>query len=204
VARPVKFGARAVRVPSVCGATGDLRLHGDDVNHSSDHDRLLHSTADAFTATLHALLDEDAHTARGVLRGSAPRRRLLAATQAVVREQHWAPGPQLGTELQYLADLGRVNQLVDVIARLVVTGPPALTPAHCMEVAVLLDAGSRRLRQLQDGPVGPGLDPSYRGCGGALFEVADHGGRDASAVLQLCGALALTLLQASRHAARAA
>jgi hypothetical protein len=33
---------------------------------------------------------------------------------------------------------------------------------------------------------------------------ADHGGRDASAVLQLCGALAVTLLQASRHAARAA
>ena len=174
------------------------------MNLTSDHDRLLRSTEDAFSATLHALLDEDAHAARGVLRGSAPRRRLLAATQAAVREQRWVPGPQLGNELQYVADLGRVNQLVDVIARLVVAGPPRLSPACRMEVAVLLDAGGRRLRQLQDGPVGPGLDPSYRGCGGALFEVADYGGRDASAVLQLCGAVAVTLLQASRHAARAA
>jgi hypothetical protein len=174
------------------------------VNHSSDHDRLLHSVTDALTDALHAVLDEDVHAARGVLRGSAARRRLLAATQATVRDQRWIPGPQLGNELQYVADIGRLSQLVDAVARVVVVGPPTLSPAARMEVAVLLDAGSRRLRQLQDGPVGPGLDPSYRGCGGALFEVADHGARDRSTVLRLCAALAVTLLQASRHAARAA
>jgi hypothetical protein len=204
VAGPVKIGAQHVSVPSGVASNLSWVTHVGVVNPSSDHERLLDSTAAAFAATLHALLDGDVHGARVVLRGSAPRRRLLTATQSVVREQRFAPGPQLGNELQYVADLSRVNQLVDVIARLVVTGPPNLTPANRMEIAVLLDAGTRRLHQLQDGPVGPGLDPSYRGCGGALFEVADHGGRDASAVLQLCGALAVTLLQASRHAARAA
>ena len=69
---------------------------------------------------------------------------------------------------------------------------------------MLLDAGDRRLRQLADGPIGPALDPAYRGCGSALFEVADHAVHDRSATLVLCSELATTLLQASRHASRAA
>jgi hypothetical protein len=174
------------------------------VNQGADQVRFIQSIRDAFAAALRAVLDGDAHAAREVLRGSAHRRRLLAATQSAIRARPWAPGPQLENELQYVADLGRVGQLVDELARLVVEGEPPPTPTRQMELAVLLDAGTRRLTQLLDRPLGPGLDPAYRGCGGALFEVADHGGRDSCELMRLCGSLAVTLLHASRHAARAA
>jgi hypothetical protein len=167
---------------------------------------LLDSTGSAFGSTLHAALDDDRHAARDVLRGSAARRELLHAAQDAVRERSWVPAPQLANELQFVADIGRVGDLVDHLARHIVAGGDRrpLTPARRMEIAVLLDAGGRRLRQLADGPIGPGLDPSYRGCGSALFEVADRGARDRSATVVLCAALAVLLLQASRHAARAA
>ncbi|NYG57275.1 hypothetical protein BJ980_000198 [Nocardioides daedukensis] len=171
-----------------------------------DFDRALFSTADAFCDTLHAVLDEDLHRAREVLKGSAVRRRLVRAAVDSVRDQAWVPARQLNERLQFVDDVSRANALIDQLARRVVSrdDPVSLTPARRMEVAVLLDAGGRRLRQLADGPVGPALDPAYRGCGAALFEVADHGERDASLTIALCGALAVVLLQASRHATRAA
>jgi hypothetical protein len=176
------------------------------VDKPSEIDALLRSTDDAFRATLHAVLEGDRHAAREVLHGSAARRAVLIAAQDALRARSWVPAPQLANELQYVADVGRIGAIVDQVARHVVEGGERrpLTPARRMEVAVLLDAGGRRLHQLADGPVGPGLDPSYRGTGSALFEVADRGARDRSATVVLCAALAVTLLQASRHAARAA
>lgn len=173
---------------------------------TADLDALIRSTAGAFRAVLHAVLDEDAGSAREVLEGSAARRRLVAAAGEDLRAQPWVPAPQLGEQLQFVDDLGRVGDLVDRLARHVVAAddPVVLTPARRTEVAVLLDAGGRRLAQLLAGPSGPALDPAYRGCGSALFEVADHGGRDASVVVMCCGDLAAELLRASRHAARAA
>jgi hypothetical protein len=174
------------------------------VNHSADLDRLITSIRDAFATVVRAVIDADVPAAREVLRGSVNRRHLLAATQATIRARRSFPGPHLENELEYVADLGQVGRLVDDLARLIVQGEPRPTPTQQMELAVLLDAGSRRLTQLLDGPVGPGLDPAYRGCGGELFEVADRSGRDSCELMRLCGSLAVTLLHASRHAARAA
>ncbi|WP_345455052.1 hypothetical protein [Nocardioides marinquilinus] len=176
------------------------------MNITADLDVLLRSTDRAFREALHAVLDDDVPRAREVLRGSAGRRRLAAAAADELRSRPWVPAPQLTEQLQFVDDLRRIGDLVDHVARHVVAAedPVALTPSRRTEVTVLLDAGGRRLRQLQAGPSGPALDPAYRGCGAALFEVADHGGRDASAVVGTCGALAVLLLQASRHAMRAA
>ena len=128
------------------------------MNDYADIDTLLHTTDDAFCATLHAVLEDDRHAAREVLHGSAARRATLSAAQDSLRERTWVPGPQLANELQFVADIGRVGEVVDHLARHVVGGADRrpLTPARRMEVAVL------------------------------------------------CAALAVLLLQASRHAARAA
>jgi hypothetical protein len=178
----------------------------DEVFITADLDVLLRATDRAFCEALHAVLDDDVPRAREVLKGSAGRRRLAAAAADELRERPWVPAPQLAEQLQFVDDVRRIGDLVDHVARHVVAAddPVALTPSRRVEVTVLLDAGGRRLRQLQAGPAGPALDPGYRGCGAALFEVADHGGRDASAVIGCCGALAVLLLQASRHAMRAA
>jgi len=169
------------------------------------HD-LLSSTTRAFEKTLHAVLDGDKPAARQVLRGSPGRRRARAVVTDLVRAQPHVPMPRLLDELQFVADLGRVGDLVDLLARHVVGGGDTvpLTPARRMEVTVLLDAGARRLRQLRDGALGPDLAPGYRSCGNALREVAVRGSGDRSATLTLCSALAVALGQASRHASRAA
>ncbi|QIG43844.1 hypothetical protein G5V58_14660 [Nocardioides anomalus] len=173
---------------------------------TADLDALLRTTSAAFCDVLHAVLDDDVPRAREVLKGSATRRRLVATAGDDLRSHPWVPAPQLNDQLQFVDDIRRVGDLVDQLARHVVAADDrvAVTPARRMEVAVLLDAGHRRLHQLLAGPSGPAMDPAYRHCGAALFEVADHGGRDASVVVEACGALAALLLQASRHATRAA
>ena len=167
---------------------------------------LLRATTHAFESALHAVLAGDKHAARQVLRGSTARRAALQAAQDTVRARAWVPLPTKVEHLQFVADLGRVGDLVDHLARNVVAGgdPHPLSPSLRMMLAVLLDAGGRRLRALADGPVGPGLDPAHRGCGRTLFEVADRGTHDSSRTAALCSATAVVLLQASRHAARAA
>jgi hypothetical protein len=173
---------------------------------TADLDALLRGTSQAFCDALRAVLDADPAQAREVLRGSAPRRRLVAAAGAELRSHPWVPAPQLVDQLRFVDDIGRVGDLVDQLARHVVAhdDPVELTAARRAEVAALLEAGHRRLHQLLAGPSGPALDPAYRHCGAALFEVADHGGRDSSVVVETCGALAALLLEASRHAMRAA
>lgn len=168
------------------------------------HD-LLTSTTRAFEKTLHAVLDGDKPAARQVLRGSAGRRRTRAVVIDRIRTQPRAAMPRLLDELQFVADLGMVGDLIDQLARHVVGGGDTvpLSPARRMEVTVLLDAGARRLRQLDDALV-PGLEPDYRSCGNALREVAVRASTDRSATLALCAALAAALIHASRHASRAA
>lgn len=169
-------------------------------------DHLLRSTTDAFHGALHAVLEDDVHRARQVLKDSATRRLLAETAGDAIRTHVLVPAPRLADQLQFVADITQVGRLVDELARQVVEAEDrlALSPTQRLEVAVLLDAGERRLRQLTEGPVGPSMDPAYRGCGSALFEVADHGGRDSSSVVMVCAALAVVLLQASRHATRAA
>lgn len=175
------------------------------MNFHAEIDELLRTTDDAFRATLHAALDGDTEAAREVLRASAGRRRQVAMAQEALRGRRWVPAPQMASELQYVADIADVGDLLDALARRVVAGRGGhLSPVQRMEVSVLLDAGTRRIRQLRERPAGPGLDPAYRGCGCALFEVADRAGRDRSMTVVLCADLAAALLQASRHAARAA
>lgn len=176
------------------------------MNRYADIDALLRTTDEAFAATLHAVLDGDRHAAAVVLHGSPQRRELLTTAQGALRARPWVPAPQLAHELRFVSEVGRLGGLVDRLARHVVAGgdPIRLSPSRRMEVAVLLDAGDRRFRQLIDGAVAGGLDPAYRGCAAALFEVADHASRDRSTTVVLCGALAAGLLQASRYAATAA
>jgi hypothetical protein len=198
------IGPGCVRVPSNRFPRA-VRLDTiDGVNFHAEIDDLLRSTDDAFRTTLHAVLDADEEAARGVLRGSAERRALLFTAQHALRRRRWVPAPQLASELQFVADIGRIGELVDALARRVIEGRRSLGPVQRLEVSVLLDAGGRRLRQLRERPAGPGLDPAYRGCGCALFEVADRAARDRSMTVVLCADLAAALLQASRHAARAA
>ena len=176
------------------------------MNITADLDLLLRSTAGALRDALLAVLDDDVARARGVLHGSAARRRLVTSAEDDLRAHPWVPAPQLHAQLQFVADLGRVGELVDLVARHVVAAddPVVLTPARRVEVTALLEAGEARLRQLLVGPSGPAMDPAYRGCGTTLFQVVDHAGGDDSVVVGTCGALAAVLLQASRHATRAA
>ena len=202
----VRIWVPVVRVAS--GALGDgwPAGQGESVNRYADIDSLIRATDEAFQATLHAVLDGDRHAGRLVLHGSSQRRDLLAAARCALRARAWVPSPQLGQELRYVAEIGHLGGVVDRLARHVVAGgdPVRLTPSRRMEVAVLLDAGERRFRQLAEGAVAGGLDPSYRGCAATLFEVADRASRDRSISMALCGALAAGLLQASRCAAAAA
>lgn len=173
------------------------------VNTSADLSHLLSSTTDAFGTSLHALLDADRHQARQVLRASLDRRTLAAETARACRDHAWVPAPQLHGELRYVADIARVGALCDDLAREIVGSDSVrLLPTQRMEAAVLLDAGGQRLRQLADGAAGSASCHGYRRCGSALAEVADRGGRDRSTTMVLCGALAVVLLQASRHACR--
>ncbi|WP_182526813.1 hypothetical protein [Nocardioides dongkuii] len=172
----------------------------------ADLAQLLRSTMHAFDATLRATLAGDEHAAGEVLRGSGARRGEQSAAREAVLARTWVPGPTKAEQLEYVADLGCVGELVDELARHVVAGgdPHALSPTNQLTVAVLLDAGGRRLRQLADSPVGPFLQPSHLGCGKTLLEVADHGTHGGSPTAALCAGLAAVLLRATRHASRAA
>lgn len=176
------------------------------MNRYAEVDSLIRATDEAFRTTLHAVLDGDREAARQVLHGSAGRRRLVAGAQETLRARAWVPAPQVGHEVRFVAEIGHLGGLVDRLARHVVAGgdPTRLSPSRRMEVAVLLDAGERRFRQLGDGAVAGGLDPAYRGCTASLFAVADRASRDRSTTIVLCGALAAGLLQAARFAATAA
>ncbi|HTW18325.1 MAG TPA: hypothetical protein VMF51_24590 [Nocardioides sp.] len=176
------------------------------MNRYADVESLIRATDQAFQATLHAVLDGDRHGAREVLQGAAHRRGLVDTAQAALRARPWVPKPQLVAELRFVVEVGRLGDLVEDLARHVVSGsdPARLSPSRRLEVAALLDAGERRFHHLADGVIAGGLDPTYRGCAATLYAVADRAGRDHSATVELCGGLAAGLLRVSRYAAAAA
>ncbi|GAB3253169.1 hypothetical protein GCM10027425_12240 [Alteromonas gracilis] len=176
------------------------------MNITADLDALIRTTSEDFRAALTAVLDQDVVPARVVLAGSERRRRLAEAAVEDLRAHPWVPAPQLGEQLRFVDDIVRLGEQVEELARTVVldgVGAP-LSASRREHVALLRDAGHRRLRQLLEGPRGPALDPEYRGCGAMLFEIVDHGDHEADVRLSRCCALAGLLLQASRHAMRAA
>lgn len=171
-----------------------------------DSEELLRSTTRTFEKVLRAVLDGDKAAARQVLRGSSGRRKAEAAVSDLVRANESVPMRHRMSELQFVADIGHVGDLLDQLARHVIGGGDSipLDPARRKEITGLLDAGSCRLRQLTIGPHCSGTESRYLICGSSLREVATRGSRDRSATLALCSALASTLLKASCHAARAA
>jgi hypothetical protein len=173
----------------------------------TDLDSLARATGRAFDAVLRALLGRDKHTAREVLRDSAARRLLAASAKESLRTSA-VPAQAVADQLKLVTDIGRIGQIIDHLARRVLDDgdPVSLSPTARLEVAVLLDAGGCRLRELTEWSRthGLGADPAHRRSGSALFEVADRACHDPSVSMRLCAGLAVTLLQASRHAARAA
>lgn len=182
------------------GRTGQ----GVGVNRFADVDALLRSTSQAFHATVRAALAGDRDHAAEVLAGAPARGELVRTASDSLRARTWVPAPQLRRELQFVAGIAHLASLIDQLADRVAAGgsqPPS--PWLTLELSVLLDTGDRRFRQLLDAGCTADLDPTYRGCAAALFEVVDHAAGDQSPTAALCGALATALLQVSRQAAAA-
>lgn len=179
---------------------------------------LVHATNEAFESALSALLHRDSSVAREVLHGASVRRDLVSASRESARaNDHTSPYTR-AEQLELVGDLARIGELAEFVSRRVLEGgePSTLTPAGRLEVSVILDAGGSRLRGLADDLGGPGPDPAYAAGSGrrfdsshpssvvALFDVIDRASRDRSVTMRLCAAMAVTVLTASRHAARAA
>ena len=179
------------------------------------HHQLLDSLATALGDIVRASIDADRDAARRVLRDGAHRHTLVAAAElqarrdivgSVVRRQ------AATHRLLLVADAARASRLVDHLARLVLTGrvDGGIGVAHTEALVLLARFGEERLHQLADGPTGPALDREFVRCGRCLIDAADRldharpGHRGESPAVACCAALAHTVLQASRHALRAA
>ena len=109
--------------------------------------------------------------------------------------------------VQLVSDIERVEQLVVAAARRVLAGRAHLPVELRPDVATLGRAGARRLRDLADHAR---HDTAYLACGRELRELHQNLARHARAprrsdeVAGLCAALTTGVLEASRHAARAA
>lgn len=178
---------------------------------------VLRLTARAWSETLIALAEGDRAAARAVLRGDRLRRR-------AVREAHDAASVRLSAErraaqrlvsascaVHLVADTARIERLLVHLARHVVAGEQLPATIDVEQVRHLADLGERRLRRLSERIGGVNLlaEPTDRGELIALFdelvEIAHRtpaGSR--SNICGICAALAGSLLEASRHAARAA
>lgn len=161
---------------------------------------LVRITGAAFDDAMQALLHDDKHSAREALRSSAVRRATAEKYQEVLHEE--APKPLVIRQIQLVDDLRHIGDLVDHLARRTLDGtqPTRLSPALQLEVTALLDAGGCRLRQLTVGQ--PAIGPEQRRTDRALMAVAERAYHDPSASIRLCAGLAITVLQASRHAPR--
>jgi hypothetical protein len=176
--------------------------------------QLLDTLATALGDVVRASLDADREAARRVLRRGG-RRTLVAAAEVQARRDivGSAGRRQAATHrLLLVADAARASRLVDHLARLVLTGrvDGGIAAAHTEALVMLARFGEERLHQLAEGPVGPGLDRQFVRCGRCLVDAADRldhavpGRRDESPAVACCAALAHTVLQAPRHALRAA
>ncbi|MEO9322302.1 hypothetical protein ABFT23_02360 [Nocardioides sp. C4-1] len=179
------------------------------------HHVLLDAVGHAVGEVVRAVLDDDREVARRVLRDGARRHTLSAAAEQEVRRAvvGSARRTQAAQELLVVSDVARASRLVDELARLVLVGRGEGHWTASRQEALMLLArfGEERLHQLADGVHGPGLDREFTRCGRCLLDAADRLG-SATAVdrgsyqptLTCCAALATSVLQASRHALRAA
>lgn len=178
------------------------------------HHDLLDAVASSIGAVVRAVLDDDRDTARQILRDGARRQALVEAAQhrtlqLIVGSADRRTAAQ---SLLLVSDVARASRLVDDLARLVLMGRAAGEVSDSRREALLLVArfGEERFHQLADGVGGPGLDREFVRCGQCLLAAAerldglDAAGRAGTPVVPCCAALATTVLQASRHALRAA
>lgn len=176
---------------------------------------LLELTADAWTDALTAVVHSDRAVARRVLAGARERR--IAATYArieaaerlsrarVVITAHRLVRSVNGVQL--VADLERLEQLIVVAARRVLSGRAHLAVDLRPDVALLGRAGAQRLHDLAEHCHHGG---TYLDCGRQIDEALRcltrhaRAPRRADETSGLCAALASGVLEASRHATRAA
>ncbi len=179
------------------------------------HQELLDALATALGDVVRASLDLDRDAARRVLRDGGHRQALVTAAQEQARRE--IVGSTLARRpaaqrLLLVADVARACRLVDHLARLVLTGclDTGWGVAHTEALVLLARFGEERLHQLAAAPAGPGLDREFVRCGHCLLDAAERlatsrpGSRSDGPALACCAALVDTVLQASRHALRAA
>jgi hypothetical protein len=188
-----------------------------------DLDKLAILTADALESVVEAALSRDVAAARRVLRRSGARRSAGSLAEARVRQGLAQCPPRTGnlravaSTLQLIADLGRVGDLVDILARqtAATTGPRRVPQLLRRDLMTVGGVGAHWVRQLAKGISGPAMDPGYLRAGCELRAVVDHltgleGNRGTALAAgpvmtaTVCSALAEGVLTASRHAARAA
>lgn len=179
------------------------------------HRELLDSLATALGDVVRASLDVDRDAARRVLHDGARRHALVAAAQEQARREIVGSAVTRRTATQRLllvSDVARACRLVDHLARLVLTRrlDAGWGVAHAEALVLLARFGEERLHQLAEAPAGPGLDREFVRCGLCLLDAAERlahptpGGRSDAPAVACCAALVDTVLQASRHALRAA
>lgn len=179
---------------------------------------LLELTSDAWRDALDAVVFHDCEVARRVLAGARERR--VAAVRARARAQAQLSEARIVltarrlvrsvNTLQLVADVERLEQLIVATARRVLSGRAHLAQDLRPEVATLGRAGAQRLHDLALGRRPGLLEADYLACGRELDEVSQCLARHARAhrrpdeAVGLCAALTSGVLEASRHAARAA
>ncbi|MBS2940096.1 hypothetical protein KDN32_20360 [Nocardioides sp. J2M5] len=179
---------------------------------------LLELTSSAWRDALDAVVFHDCEVARRVLAGARERRvaavRARACAQAQLSEARIVLTARRLVRsvntVQLIGDVERLEQLIVATARRVLSGRAHLDQDLRPEVAVLGRAGAQRLHDLALGRR-PGLrDADYLACGRELDEVSQCLARHARALRRpdgavgLCAALTSGVLEASRHASRAA
>lgn len=178
----------------------------------------LELTAGAWRDAIDALVFDDCDAARRVLAGARDRR--AAAVRARVGAQsHLSQARVVLTAhrlvravntVQLVADVERLEQLVVATARRVLSGRGHVAQHLRPEVATLGRAGAQRLHDLAMGRRHGFHDADYLACGEELHEVSTCLARHARAsrrgdeATRLCVALTSCVLEASRHASRAA
>lgn len=179
---------------------------------------LLELTADAWHDTLDAVVFHDSAIARRVLAGARERRATAVLARSWAHAQLSEARIRLTAHrlvrsvntLQLVADVERLEQLIVATARRVLSGRAHLAPDLRPEVATLGRAGAQRLHDLAQGRRSGLLDTAYLACGRELDEVSRCLARHARAdrrpdeAVGLCAALTSGVLEASRHASRAA
>ena len=186
-------------------------------------ERLALRTADALESAVDAALAGDRAQARRVLRRAAARTSARRAADARIRQGLAQRPPRTGnlrgaaSLLQLIADLRQIGQLINTLARHTANGdiPRPVSDRLRRDVLTVQRSGTSRLRAIAEGLQGPAMDPGYVHTGDELRTVVDHltqatrqglisAHPDRAPMQAVYAELATCVLNASRHAARAA